>query len=244
MDVLETMRAAGGSLGVTDIATEMGLAKSTVHRMLVAMGKKGVVRKDLDTDRYTFGPMILQLAHTASQQLDLVSFVKPFLEGLRDLFGETTALGLKVGLRYSYVVQVPSRQEHRVNPIMGAQYPLHWAATGKVILAYIPQDEYRQSMELVGQAVSTPATVTDVELLNRQLDEIRRLGYAVSFGERHAGSAAVTAPIRGRDGHAVAAICVLGPESRVRPMDLDAVGQKVAETARHISLSFQTLGLG
>jgi DNA-binding IclR family transcriptional regulator len=244
IDVLDAIRGQGGRAGVSEISQELGLAKSTVHRLLVALANKGMVRQDEETERYILGYKALEMAFGALQDRDVISVALPYLEELRDRLGETAALALKVGKRYTYVSQVPCRHEYRVTPVLGHHYPLHWAATGKAILAYLPPDEVDACLVLVPGSRSTPRTVVDPDLLRTQLDEIRRAGYAASFGERSPGAAAVAAPIRNRKREAHASACIVGPESRMQPGDIPALGAAVAEVSARIETICQTLGLG
>ena len=243
MDVLDAIRAAGGSMGVTELSHELGLAKSTVHRMLVALTRKGMLRQEEKTEQYIFGHKILEMASAAAQHLDIIGVAMPYLEELRDRTGETAALALKVGRQYSYVVQAVSPKEYRVNPVLGRNYPMHWAATGKAILSAMPADEFEECMKVVPELRSTDRTVTDVKLLREQLAELCRDGYAASFSERNIGSVAISSPIRNRQGYAYAAACIIGPESRIRREDASGLGPIVAEVTHRIEIACQALGI-
>lgn len=244
IDILDAIRVLGGSAGVTEISERLGLSKSTVHRLLVALQRKEMVGRRTDSERYAIGHKALELALSATTHADLVGIAMPFLEEIRERMGETGALALKVGLRYTYVSQVVSSKEHHVRPVLGVQYPLHWGATGKIILATVKADELGECLRVVPHLRSTPRTVTDPNLLLSQLEQIRRDGYAVSFGERNMGAGAIAAPVVNRRGVAFASVCVMGPESRFRDMDLAVEGRSVAEVARRLQNLCQLLGLG
>jgi IclR family acetate operon transcriptional repressor len=243
IDVLDVIKTRGRGVGVSEISCELGLSKSTVHRLLVALSNKGIVRQDKDTGRYSFGHRILEMAHAASQHRDVISLAVPYLEELRDKTGETAALALKVGLRYTYVTQVVSPHEYRVNPVLGHHYPLHWAATGKAILAFVRDQELNECLQLVPQLLSTPRTLADPDTVLAQLEEIRHQGYSASFGERNLGSSAIASPILNRQGYAHAAACLIGPESRVRPRDLHSLGMIVAEITQKIQIACHVVGI-
>jgi IclR family acetate operon transcriptional repressor len=243
IDVLDVIKTSGGAAGVSEISQEVGLAKSTVHRILVALSNKGVVHKDGDTELYSFGHKVFEFAFAASQYQDIVSLVIPYLEELRDRLDETAALALKIGLKYIYVAQVPSLHEYRVNPVLGIQYPLHWSGTGKAILAFVSDDELEKCLGVVPFLRSTARTVADPAMLLEQLKEIRRVGYSISFGERSEGAAAIASPIRDRRGLAQAAISIVGPELRFRQMDPSAMGKVVAEVRCRVEVACQASGL-
>lgn len=243
IDVLQVIRARDGSAGVSEISQELGLAKSTVHRILVALLNKGMVRKDVDTNLYSFGYTILEFALTGFQKKDIISVAMPYLEELRDKSGETAALALKVGIKFTYVVQVVSPIEHRVTIALGRQYPLHWTGTGKAILAFLNEDELAECLEIAPTLRATPYTITDREILLDQIKEIRNCGYAVSFSERQIGSTAIASPILNRNSLAVGALAVIGPESRLREIDWHRLGEQVAEVSRKVDMIFQASGL-
>jgi DNA-binding IclR family transcriptional regulator len=243
IDVLDAIRARDGTAGVSEISRDLGLPKSTVYRLLVALSNKGMVRKNGGSDLYSFGRKILEMSFATFPYQDIISSTVPCLEELRDRLGETAALALKIGHRYAYVTQVVSLHEYRVNPVLARHYPLHWAATGKSMLAFVSPQELEECLSLVPNDRATPRTVTDPAVLVQQLEEIRRVGYAASFGERSEGAAAIAAPIRDSRGLAIAAVCIVGPESRVQQMDLDATGKVVVEIARRIEITCQVSGL-
>jgi DNA-binding IclR family transcriptional regulator len=244
IDILNVLKTRGQGVGISEISQELDLAKSTVHRLLVALTKKGVVHQDQETGRYSFGYRILEMAYAASQHWDIISLAVPYLEELRDRTRETAALALKVGLHYTYVTQVVSRHEYRVNPVLGHHYPLHWAATGKAILAHVQDEELQECLQYVPHRLSTTRTISDPNILLPQLEEIRRVGYAISFGERNPGSSAIAAAILDRQGYPHAAACLIGPESRVRLADLNSLGETVADINRKIQVACQTVGIG
>jgi DNA-binding IclR family transcriptional regulator len=244
IDILDVIRSRGRGVGVSEISQELDLAKSTVHRLLVALTNKGIVRQNQETGRYSFGHKILEMAYAAWQHWDIISLAVPYLEELRDRTRETAALALKVGLHYTYVTQVVSPHEYRVNPVLGHQYPLHWAATGKAILAHVRDEELQECLQYVPHRLSTAKTISDPAILLPQLEEIRRAGYAISFGERNPGSSAIASTILDRQGYPHAAACLIGPESRVRLADPNSLGEIVADINRKIQVACQTVGIG
>ena len=243
INILDAIRKLGGAVGVTEISQEIGLAKSTVYRLLETLLKKGMLLKDDASETYSLGYKVLELAFSASRNWDLVNLAMPYLEELRDEFNETTALALRVGLNYTYIAEAVSHQEFRVNPTLGRQYPLHWAGTGKAILAYISEEDQKEALKYAPSSRSTPFTVTDPEILLTQIEQIRQDGYAVSFSERAEGAAAFASPVRDRHGNVVAAICLVGPESRLRTMELAIVGKTIVEVSRKVEMVYRTLGV-
>jgi DNA-binding IclR family transcriptional regulator len=242
--VLEAIKARGGMAGVSEIGEHLDLPKSTTYRLLSTLEVSGMVYQDRRTDLYRLGHKVLELASTASQSWDVIGVAEPYLERMREELGETTTLALRFDCKYAYVRQVSSRHEHRVTPVLNSPYPLHWAATGKVILAYLPDGKLEECLQGISESRATPRTVTDRDLLLAQLREIRETMTAVSFGERTLGGAAVAAPIRDGRSEAFAAIALVGPESRVRESDLASTRKAVASFARAVEQACQAAGIG
>jgi IclR family transcriptional regulator, KDG regulon repressor len=241
MDLLEIVREKGGGVGVTEISREIRLAKSTVYRLMETLLEKGMLSKDQASDKYSLGYKALELAFSASMNWSLVNFAMPFLDELRDMYNETTALAIKVGLNYTYIAEAVSNQEFLINPVLGRSYPLHWSGAGKAILAYTGGEELNEALRIVPYSRSTPLTITDTEVLKAQLGEIRRDGYATSFGERAQGAAVIAVAICDPKNLAIGAVCLVGPESRLRKMDLAATSESIKKICHQIERSYRTL---
>ncbi len=241
MDILEVIRKKGGDIGVTEVSQEVGLAKSTVYRLLETLLEKGMLQKDRKMETYSLGYKVLELAFSASTNWNLINLATPYLEQLRDMYNETTALAIKVGLNYSYIAEFVSHHEFRVNPILGRQFPLHWSGAGKAILAFIPKEEQNEVLKIAPTLRSTPNTITDTEVLLKQIEQIQKDGYSASFGERAEGAAVIASPIRDRHNHAIAAFCLIGSDTRLRKMDLPSTGKVIMEMCQKIEMVSQSM---
>lgn len=242
LDILDFIREQGGSAGVSQISRELSLPKSTVHRILVTLTAKSMLRKDEETDRYAFGYKTLELGISAFHKWDFISVVMPHLEELRDRLNETAAVVLRIGNGYTYVGRAVSKREYYFTPSLGRSYALHWAATGKAILAFISEEDLDEYVRTVPLVRSTAQTVANPATLRRQLQEIRAQGYAVSFGERVETAGAIASPILGRDGFAYAAVTVIAPAARLKTEDLARIGEEVVGACRRIEAAFQFTG--
>lgn len=216
-------------LGLTEISGEIGLHKSTVHRLLATLEERGFVIRDGGTEKYRLGMKIWELsAHLAHGDDPAILFL-PLMEKLRDSLGETVSLYLRDGNDRLRIQAVQSNQAIRRFAPVGARLPLHVGASSKVLVAFADEDFQNRLLA----AEDWPATV-DKELFVRQLDEIRRKGYATSYEEREPGASAVAAPIIGREGKMRAALSVSGPVSRLTPDKLEELGPALAQAGREM----------
>ena len=243
IEILEVIKSRGGETGISTISRETGLSKSTVFRILNALKTKGMVRKDDVTDQYSLGQKIIELAFSASMQWDIISLAMPYLEKLRDTISETAALAIKMEKDYSFIAQAMCRHEYRVNPVLGERYCLHWAGTGKVILAFTPEDELSEMLALIPHKKATSQTIIDPRKMMEQIEEIRKRGFAYSFSERIEGGASISAPICDALGNAQAAVSLIGPEIRFRKLNLNEAGRAVVEAGKQIEMVYRGAGI-
>jgi IclR family acetate operon transcriptional repressor len=243
LDVLDVIRVSGGAAGVSEISRALDLPKSTVHRILTTLADRKMVYKNEDTDRYRFGYKALELGLSAFQGSDFIGIAMPHIEALRDRLDETVSVVLRTGYYYTYVARAISHREYYFTPSMGKHYPLHWAATGKSMLAFLPDDELERYLHTVPLLPATKRTVTDPVILRQQLEGIRTAGYAVSFGERVESAAAVAAPLRDRRGCAYGAVTVITPGPRLRDRDSRALGDDVVATRGDIEVACEMGGI-
>lgn len=196
-------------LSLSEIAQRVSLHKSTAHRLLASLEAKGFVLRDPETERYRLGYRVWELSANLSQSDDPAQILLPEMERLCDLIGETISLYVRDGHERIRIQAVQSiHPVRRVAPI-GERMSLFVGASSKVLLAYA-EPEVRQELLESG---NRPAYI-DKETFLRQLEEIRRTGYATSFEEREPGAAAFAVPLFNRAGKLVAALSVSGPSNR------------------------------
>jgi DNA-binding IclR family transcriptional regulator len=169
-----------------------------------------------------------------TQQSNLINIARPAMEELRDKGGEEIALYVVEGDRRVCVARVQSLHEiAKVGPV-GTYYPLHAGASGKVLLAYLPEDQ-RNAIIKGRLEKYTSLTITDCKKLEKDLMAIRDKGYAVSRGEREPDAFSVTAPIWDASGKAVASISISGPNFRLTDKQLKKNIQEILTASKEIS---------
>lgn len=220
-DVLDAFVASGGELGVTELARQLRCSKSVVHRILVALVDAGYLTTDPATHRYRVGPRSLLLARAGSAYDELRRLALPHLQAIRERTGETATLSLLRGHVRVYVEQLESRHAVRQTVEVGPKAPLHLGASGKAILAFMPE-------EARPAKARSPALVAD-------LDRVRRRGYAVSRGERIAGAASVAAPVFDQRADVVGSISAAGVLARSDARTTARYGAVVMAEARALS---------
>lgn len=222
-------------LGVTNLSQQLGLGKSTVHRLLRALQQGGLVEQNPETEKYRLSMEILQLAGTVLRQMDDVQQVaRPYLRALADACQETVNLTVLAGDGALNVDRIPSPRMVRNIGWVGRRMPLHCVSAGKVFLAYMPEAE-RERILSQGLVRLTEKTIADLARLRQELQEVRRLGYGVGLEELEIGLNAVAAPIRDHRGTVIAAVSVSGPSFRITPQSIPQLAALTMQTAYDIS---------
>lgn len=223
--------SAEGGLGVTRIAERLGLPKSSVHRILSTLEAKGFVRQDAPSGRYFLGLKALELAGVYLAQSDLPAVAYPEMCRLRDQVEETVSLYVRDGADRVRVQKAEGRHVLRRVVGLGQRLPLHLGASGKVLLAWLPDYE----RERVMASMRVPPSY-DLLGMKRILAEVRERGWASSAEEREPGVASVAVPILDRSGRAVAALAISGPAQRFDPAAVARYAEALLAAARHISM--------
>ena len=229
-----------GEAGVTEVATEIGVHKSTASRLLVALARRDLVEPLAERGRYRLGVGVLRLAAGVGGRLDVSSQGADICDELAARLGDTVNLAIRQGDIAVNVHQSEGGGAVTVDSWVGRPTPLHATSSGKVLLAYA--GEAVRDRVLADLPAYTDQTVTDPGILSAQLADVRRDGYATTIGELELGLHAVAAPIRRADGTVVAALSVSGPVYRLTDENLPAVGRQVVAAALRVSERLGYLG--
>ena len=202
-------------MGVGEISQLTGYTKSTVSRLLSTLERHGCVERAGGPGKYRLGYRVYLWGLISGRQHNLTTIAEPVMEHLRDKCGEEVALYVVEGERRVCVKRVASIHEiAKVGPV-GTYYPLHAGASGKVLLAYLPEGIRKEIFKKERLDKFTSRTITDIRSLEKDLELIRIKGYAVSRGEREPDAFSVTAPVLNTGDHAVASLSISGPNCRL-----------------------------
>ena len=236
LDILELLATTPGTLGVTEVAREVGLAPGTAHRLLVALAGRGWVRQDTGR-RYGLGLAARRLGDAASGQL--AALAAPALRAAVEVTGETANLAALDGEMMVYVAQSPSPHTLRIFAEVGRRVPLHSTAVGKVVLAGMEISRALGLLRGVQRPARTPHTLTELDDLRAELEQVREQGYALDDEEQEMGVRCVAVPVAGGPGTQLA-LSVSGPTER---MTRD-YARSVVPQLRRIAGELAARGLG
>jgi IclR family acetate operon transcriptional repressor len=230
--VLGVLAEASTPMGVTEIAKRVGLPKSVVHYHVSALVRNRYVEARPDR-RYGLGYAALRLGRGNYSNLELRARALPHMRTLHHDTWETVTLSVLIGRERVFVDQLVSPQEIKLAVELGRPFPLHAGASGRAMMAFLPDDAREMLFAQPLERLSVN-TVVDPDELRGLLATVREAGLAVSRSERHAGAAAVAAPVF--DNHGVAgAISVCGPEYRFDEAALDRFRPLIRSAAVELS---------
>lgn len=226
----------GEDWGLRQVAAGVGMHPSTVHRLLSMLEVENLVRQDVESGRYGLGADFLRLAWKTATRDSLARLAHPVLRRLRDETGETANLGIYDSGRRAMLLVSSVESQHAVRNIrpLYTWMPVHGGATGRALLAFLGREE-REAV-LAGELPAvTDATITDRDALARNLEEVRRKGYALSRGERVAGGVGIAAPVVGAGGRLAGVVGITMPEQRFARDDEPRLAPLVVAAARDVA---------
>jgi IclR family transcriptional regulator, acetate operon repressor len=220
---------------VNQVARDMGLSRSTVHRMLATLSHHQFVEQDEFSRAYKPGPVLVDIGLGVVANMDIRAMSYASLVHLRDLTGETVHLGILRGaVSVVLLDSVESEQVVRVGSRMGRILPAHSTASGKALLAECTDEEIAALYPSGILQAPTARALTTVDELLEQLAEVRRLGYAVNHGESEDDVAGVAAVVRDKRGHVRCALVVTAPLSRADDAWVKTTAAATLQTAREL----------
>jgi len=241
IQVLEALSASQAPRGVSELAVELGITKANAHRLLRTLVEAEYVVQDEASGRYALSLRMWEKGVAALSGLDLGDVARPRLRELCEEADESVQFAVLQGSDIVYIDKADSRHPLRATTQIGSRVPAYCVSTGKALLACTEGALSRLRFPLKR---FTPTTIGSRELLERELAQILRDGYAVNRGEWRDGIWGIAAAIHDAQGVPVAAVNVWGPELRFRAAATRRLARLVVACAASIShsLGYRTAG--
>jgi DNA-binding IclR family transcriptional regulator len=220
---------------LSEAGDALGVARSTAHRLLAMLQAYGFVRQDPDTRAYVAGPALIDVGLVAVRGLDLTERARPYLEAVSATVGETTHLTILQGRNLVFVDSVESPHPVRTGARIGVSLPAHCTSGGKAILAGLPPEALAQLYEGAELVRLTGASIGSFRALERELEVVRRQGYATNLGESETDIAAVGVAIPPLPVGPRAALAVSAPASRLRGEAIPGIARILRRAAAGIA---------
>ena len=234
--VLEVVASPHAPHRLADIATRVGLPKSTVHRILQILSSDGYVAAVADGS-YAVGPNGLALAGKMLASSDLRAIAEPILEQLQRSTGTTVHFATRSGHMAVYAAKFDGGQPYRMASRVGVAIPLHCTSIGKAILAALPMADARRILESTPLVSRTANTRTTLAALFEDLDEVRRRGFAIDDEENEQNVRCVGAAVYDSAGRVIGGVSVSSLAFEFTRADALAVGPRVQAAASAITVA-------
>lgn len=232
LTILEVL-ARVGEAGVTEIAGDLGVHKSTAFRLVSTLEAHRLVEQTAERGRYRLGVGVLRLAGATTARLDLVQEARPVCRKLAADTGETVNIAVLSESSALYLDQVAGSSALQPHNWVGQHIPLHATSNGKVLLSGLDDAQVKDLLGTLSRY--TPTTITKKGKLRDELALVREQGYAVAVDELEEGLTAVATPIRNAHGDVVASMSVSGPTFRLTEKRVGDVVPLLMEAATEVS---------
>jgi len=230
--VIRAFDAEHPEMTLSEVARACDLTRAAARRFLLTLADLGYVHTD--GRQFRLSPRVLELGYAFLSSIALPQIAEPHLERLVAEVHESSSMCLLDGDDIVYVARVPTSRIMTVSITVGTRFPAYLTSVGRVLLAYLPEDEIELHLKRITPRKQTSRTITSIAALRTELTRVRDQGYAIVDQELEEGLRSVAAPVRDRTGKVVAAINIPVHASRnsVDSIRRDLVPHLVATAAR------------
>jgi DNA-binding IclR family transcriptional regulator len=231
--LLDLIANANGSVSIRELAAATALPRTIVQRLLYTLESEGLLERDPQQGGYRLSLKLWTFGCAAIRRLDVREVARPFLQDLARKSNEMVKLGVLDGTDVVYIDSIESPQAVRAYVPVGGRAPAHASATGKAVLAFVPRETLPETG--VANQRYTEKTVVGSEAFAREMEQIRRRGYAVNRGEWAEDVGAVAAPVFDAHGIAIGSVGLILPAHRLTAAKALQMGAWVTAAGNDIS---------
>ena len=232
--VLQAVADSETDLPAADIARQLRLHKSTVHRLLVVLESYRLIKKGPE-GAYGLGTRLIELGECAIARLKLSEYAEPHLRTLAEQTGEGAHVTILNGTELLSIAHVEGRWALHSLTRTGQRTMIHCTAAGKAVLAFLSEDACNDLIARLPLTRNTRRTVVKPSAIKMELMRVRDLGYAIDDEEFEEGLRCVSAPIFDHRGHVVASLSMAAPVFRLRKERVPQVARLVVAAANALS---------
>ena len=227
--------AREGSAGVSEIAAEVGVHKSTAFRLLAALEDHDLVEQNHERGKYQLSFGVLRIASSIPTRLDVVRQAQAVVDGLAARLDETINVAVVREHYAVHVQQALGSAAVATQNWVGQLTPLHATASGKVLLAFMSDQLCKATLDRADLQAFTEHTITSRKALMEQLHQVRADGFATAYEELETGLNAAAVPVRDHTGAVVAALSSSGPAYRMDKAGTEAQIEDLKSAGAQIS---------
>jgi IclR family transcriptional regulator, KDG regulon repressor len=215
LTLLNTISEYPDGIQISRLAEQVGLTKSTIHRLLATLANMNYVVKDEETDKYKLGLQVLFLSRNMLNNSNIVSTAKPYLQKLSQEVKETVHLCVEDRGEIVYIDKIESNQSIQMYSRIGSRAPMHSTAVGKILLSDKSQKDFDDLVSKMNFVRKTPTTITSKEEFVKEIEKVKMQGYALDNIENEEVIRCIASPIFDHKGKIIASFSISGPSNRV-----------------------------
>lgn len=243
LTILNKLSDYPDGIQIARLSEQVGLSKSTVHRLLATLSNMNYVVKDSESDKYKLGFQVLFLSRNILNNNDIVNTAKPYLERLSNDVNETVHLCIEDRGEIVYIDKIESNQTIRMFSRVGNRAPMYCTAVGKILYSGMESDHFEELISKVNFIPKTESTITTPEGLREEINKIKKQKYALDNIENEEGIRCIAAPIYNHTGKIIASFSISGPSNRVTMDKInDTLIDKMRQTSLDISRNLGYIG--
>lgn len=235
LDIIALVSSKKGGLGVTEIAKQIDINKSSVYRILSTLVQYGYVEQDEETGRYKLGYKFLEISSKLLESIDLRAEARPYLLELERDTNEVIHLVVYDQGEVVYIEKLEGNETLRMHSKVGKRAPMHCTSVGKAILAHLPPSVVLDIIDRKGLPMHTDKTIVDKDEFLQELIKVKQVGYAMDLEENENGITCMAVPIFDHLGKVISAVSISGPTMRMTDERLEKLKGKMIEAGRKIS---------
>jgi DNA-binding IclR family transcriptional regulator len=235
LSVLECLAQAKRGFSLSEIGRRLRIPKSSAHLILSTLERRGFLQKNAKTGRYYFGLQLVSLSRSALENLDMREEAKPFLRSLMQESGFTVHMAVLERDEAVIIEKVEAPGLVRLASWIGRRLDVNCTGVGKVLLAFLPDDELDYLLKTKEFARHNSRTIISKSALKRELKLVRQSGYSLDNEEDEPGVCCIGAPVFDESGRAVAAISIAGIASQIGTNRIPILARMVRRVAGSLS---------
>jgi len=245
--ILEVLSRENSPLSIAELSERLGIYPSTIHRILDTLRYWEYVEQDSHTQKYQLGLKVLELGMTKLQGMELIKEASSYLKELQNQSNETVHLAILEEGEILYLDKEESSQSIRMVSKVGRRVPVHCTALGKVLLAYLDEEEQEKVLNEKRLSPFTENTITNKKKLREELSKVREQGFAEDREEHQKDVCCLAAPIKDHRGTVIAAVSLSVPAFRMKANKKRKLKETLIQAGEDISKRLgynRTISLG
>ncbi|MBV7273690.1 IclR family transcriptional regulator [Clostridiaceae bacterium UIB06] len=235
LKILECFSREVKELKLTEISKMLEMPKSTTSNLIYTLLDMGYIEQNNENGKFSLGAKLFILGKVFEHHLNMVEIAKPYMETLRNKFNESVHLSISYNNAGICIEKIEGFNAIGMNSQVGKTLPLHCTASGKLILSGMSEEKLETTLKNIDLFKRTEATITDVDIIRREINLIKEKGYSIAVEEGEIGLTSIAAPIYNYKGELIACLSIAGPSARIDGNVRDEIVQELLKISKEVS---------